>query len=585
MSFQQDSTNEDPAGTNEQASSLGQPSDAAPQSPPPVGEDGVSAGINFYQTDGDTGPVAPVGLVTDDTSVPVAGGATETTSVAVQLADDASDSEVDLGLTDAGGESNNPRTRSSMSARLLSIVLTAALFGAAGYWIAPRQAGSSTTDETSALALAQQKFEGTQKILLATKEAKAALAAELATIKQQAEDAAKAEDEAREKLATSEKSVAKLGKEVSEASSAAEPLVRKLAAAEKLAEKSRAAADEAEARSEKLRKQLAGVTKRRDALDAQSKALLQTKAQLTQDLARQRQVAGELKRLLEALDMGAMPKDTPPAGPAEMPVTVKELTRAMGQPTVSFQSDETLEMTWAGEHVATGVGGVVATIDGEPATRALVAEVAKAPPRRQAAPGAWRVAKGEKLLYADLVDMFGPPERVAGKGTHFKARWSVGAWARKASAEVVDGVVTRFDGREVNPAEVCSLVAHRPEAYRPEARGGIVSASAASAKACYEYVAKTLMPAKLKVEAGLKGRDGQHLTKWTLAPLDSVSTWAFQTDTPIAGSVTLRAALDCTWTAGNGDSTTERRYVVVTVGTTDRGGVQTSDYACIDARD
>jgi len=609
MSFKEDPVDTGPPAGNG-LTSLGGGQAAAPPPlppttsasvppPPPVGPSTVSADEEVAPLGEEIQPVPAVTPAAAAAPVPVQEGPVETTSVSVHVEDDPGpvDAEVldDAPAAAAAGEPpatdddarpRHPSGGTPTFVKLLWLVLAAAIFGVAGYWIAPREADSAQVEQQSVqTAQAQAELRTARAELAQVKTAMTALQDELADGRKQAEDAAEAEATAKGKVTAAEQFITQLSKQLAEAKTANGPMMEKLAAAEKQAADSRAQAGKAKAVGEKLKEQLAAVTEKHDALTAERKKLLAVKARLTEDLAAQSRASDDMKRLLDALDMGEMPEATHPAGPAEMPITVRELTRAMGPPTLTVQANDRLTMRWGTAHQATSVAGVAATLDGKPATRGLLGQVATVPPRRASAPGAWRMARGHRPTYAELVSLFGQPDRLAGKGSRFRAWWSIGAWARKASATVVNGIVTSFDGKPAEASRLCALVPHRPGAYRRGAESNAVRAAAASAKACYQYAVDTLMPDQLRREAVLKARDGLTLTKWTLAPFDSVGTWIARTDVPVTGAMTLRAAVDCEWTAGDGARTVERRYVVLAMVHTESGDVQTADYASIQDRD
>jgi hypothetical protein len=326
---------------------------------------------------------------------------------------------------------------------------------------------------------------------------------------------------------------------------------------------------------------LAAVTKQRGELATARDQLQGERAKLQQALAAQTRAGAELRRLLGSLELGPpAPEAQAPETPGEMPVTVNEMTECMGYPSLTLDCVNKLGMRWGKSHSAEAVDGVVRMIDGQAANRALLARVAPRLPAVGAPPARWRVGRGERLYYADVVAMFGLPERVSGNGRRFTAWWPVGAWAREASATVVDGVVTAFDGRPVDPASVCALVRQRAEAYRGGADSSAVEASVASAKACYRYAAETLLPERLGREARLKARDGLNLSQWALAPFDSVGTWIAPTNTP-RQSITMRAAVDCTWTATDEKVTKQRRYVILTLVCVEDGTFRPADYAVV----
>ncbi len=475
---------------------------------------------------------------------------------------------------------------SSGKKKLLMFLLVAAIFGVVGYLIAPRSAGSASVPDEGGLAAARAEVSKARASERKLREQVAAGREELAAAKEQLEQAAASEKDAKSKVSEAEKFIARLSRDLQEAKTANEPMRKQLAAAEKEVSESKAQADQAAGRADKLQQELAAVTGQRNEHEAARQRLGAERTGLQRDLAAQRGARAELLRLLEALDLGEAPAGKEVRQPAplpEMPVTVRELLQSMGNPTLTVQDGNQLALHWGELRSARAVDGVVVTIDGKAASRSALAAAVSVPPAVASPPAPWRVGKKGRLHYADLVAMFGRPERVAGTGRRFRAWWPIGAWARRASATVVEGIVTQFDGRQVDPGGACALVCHRPEAYRSGGSAANVQACTASARASYRYVAEVVLPARLGREAELKARDGLTLTRWTLAPFDSVGTWIAPTNTP-PGSITLRAAVDCTWTAMDGTQTAQRRYVVVTL-VNRAGDVRAADCAIFAGRD
>ena len=193
---------------------------------------------------------------------------------------------------------------------------------------------------------------------------------------------------------------------------------------------------------------------------------------------------------------------------------------------------------------------------------------------------AWRVEKGQSLHYADLVGMFGPPERLAGTADAFTAWWCVGAWARSAAAKVVEGTVTEFDGRAASPEACCELVRQRTEAYAQATDA--VKVESAAARACYDHAAAAVA-AEMRKQAAALARDGLTLTTWRLASFDSAGTCVAPLRNPL-GSYTVRAAVDCNYVLQDGQASSKRRFVAVTV-TPKPEGPQTADFALFAPRD
>jgi len=484
----------------------------------------------------------------------------------------------------------------SVARRLLVIGLVAAIFGVAGYLIRPRIAGSAPVRDDAALLAARAELAEVRAAREKLHEQLASAAEELEAVRAESASLAEAERAAGERAEAAEAFVARLTRELKEAKTAGAPMREKLDEARKRAEGRTADAEEAAARAQKLQEELAAVTSRREALSKERDELAGRKSELEKALSARKAAEAELRRLLAALELGPPPSapasaagsDGPseaadgPAAPAEMPLTEREVSECLGYPTMAFHRCGEVALRWGTAHTARSVGGLVTTIDGRPAGRALLAELSGARPSVGSAPGPWRLSDRRRVHYAELVDLFGQPERMAGTGRRFTAWWSIGAWARRASATVADGVVTSFDGRPVDPPVLCALVRHRPQAYRePEAPA--VRAAVDAARACYERAAETVVPDRLRRDAVTKSRDGIRLAAWRLAPLESVGTWIAPTNAP-AGSMTLRAALTCTWARGDGSAETDARYVVVTL--TARGErIRTTECVVLPARD
>ncbi len=319
-------------------------------------------------------------------------------------------------------------------------------------------------------------------------------------------------------------------------------------------EKSRAA--EAGKKIGSLASDVAKSAQARKALAGRHQALTADHGKLKSDLEAKQREAVELKRLLKLLDLGSA--EAPADGSAEMPITRKELVGKLGHPGLMFSKNDELVLRWDGGRTARTAGNVATTIDDTPASRELLGSGG---PALAAPPAAWRIAAGEKLQYADLVGMFGRPAGISGSGDQFEAWWSVGAWAQQVTVSVTDGVVTKLAGRELDPRTCCELIRHRAEAYRSVDTA--VLRSVAEARAAYDRAVEVINE-KLKADAVIAARDGNHLVECVVAPFDSVGAWV----APVAGSedtMTVRAAVDCTWVKDDKTRSTVRGYVVVTI--------------------
>lgn len=460
---------------------------------------------------------------------------------------------------------------------VLLVVLAAAVFGVAGYMITPQSA-------KSALSEIDKNLQSTQSQLQTAVQAKKQLTAELTQTKQalaetqtRVEELTKAEKAAQTKLTAAEKFVDVLNSRLKEAKDANEPLKKMAEEAQQNAADSRAKAQQAEGQAQKLQQELAAVTDERNQLKSTHKQWQGEKSRLTKALSSRQHEAGDLKRLLGLLEVGPTEK-IPPAvdTPGCKPITVKQLVAHMGMPSLVFQNGRELSLHWGEKHIAEAVCGVVTTIDGAPATRSALVDAAQFRPDEPAAAGPWRVAEGQPLGYVALVEMFGRAEGTGGMGNDFTAWWPVGAWGRTATARVVDGVVKEFDGRPVDAATVCELVRHRAEAYR-QAKPDVAQA----ARKYYDGAAK-VVARYLQREAVYQARDGWNLKNWHMAPFESVGCWIGSSNVS-AGAVTVRAAVQCNWVAGDGQTRPEQRYVVVTLAAGAQGFRQV-DYATFQPR-
>ena len=441
-------------------------------------------------------------------------------------------------------------------------IAVAVVFGAAGYFITPRSAQSALQETAQNLdgirydlakAVAGQKK--LDKQLSATK-------ADLASAVEQAAAAAEAAETEKVKVATAEKFIAQLNAKLDQTKADS---IKSLTEAKQLAADSQVQADKARTWVETLTTRLSTVMAQKQKLDKANNVLQTDRAELAAAMTSQQQTSAELKRFITVLDLGKQQPDrTAPTtqGASEMPITVGELIRRMGYPSLTFQKLDHVEMKWSDSHTARSTDGLVTQIDGESANRAALESAEVVHPTAVRPAGQWRVGSGQRVYYADLVEMFGRPEHVAGTGGQFQACWTVGAWARQVSVTVVDGVVTQFAGLDADGGLCCELVRHRTAAYKSAGRA--VQANAAAARATYKR-AVDVVGRRLAEEADRKARDdGGKLAQWKMAPLESVGTWIGPANAS-AGSATVRAWVDCTWTESDGSKTDERRYVVVTL--------------------
>jgi len=444
--------------------------------------------------------------------------------------------------------------------RLAIIAVTGAAVVAGGYFLAPRVARSAAD------VPGRDLHAELNQALWARVEAERhlqAVRAELETVKAQAAESAAQARKARAEVERARGFIQDLHARLDRAEQAVKPLREDLAARDKQLRLFRAQVKQAEQQAERLKVELASARKQVEALRRARQALRKEQARLARALEMQKRTNADLAEFLSVLDLGGgrpAPAPTPPARtPPEPPITTWEVVYCAGYPTLVFRDGAEEQLHWGKQHVVRAVDGIVREIDARPATRALLARLGSVQPAVAPPAGPWRVGKGQSLRYTDLVAMFGRPERVSGTGRRFTAWWTVGAWARQASATVEEGAVIAFDGRGVDPPALCGLVRHRPEAYRAATRA--VKDQAAVARACYR-LAQKVVGAEVNRLATLAARDGRQLQKWSLAPFESVGTWIAPTSTP-AGSIVLRSAVDFTWAGLDGTRRLERRFVVV----------------------
>ncbi len=437
------------------------------------------------------------------------------------------------------------------------IVAIAVVFGVAGYFITPRSAQSALQNSTRSLGDVQDRLEKTVAEQKKLNKQLSDTRTELASTVALAASAAEAAEAEQAKVAAAEEFIAQLSAKLDREK---QVNMESLAEAKKLAADSQAQAGKASSRADAMANELLALRTEKERLGKAENSLLSERSRMAESLASQQQTSAELKRFLAVLDLGD--NQTLPAQPAasqqpvEMPITTGELIRRMGYPSLTFQRLDHVEMKWDDKHTVRATGGLVMQIDGKPASREAMSLSPPVSPT-----GDWRIARGGKVYYADLVAVFGRPDRVAGTGGQFQACWTVGAWARQVSATVVDGLVTQFAGQNADGAICCELVRHRTAAYKSADQA--VHANAAAAGEAYKR-AVTVIGLRLDEEAARKAHDGVKLVRWNAAPLESVGTWVGPANAS-AGSATVRAWVDCTWAKSDGSETDERRYVVVTL--------------------
>lgn len=486
------------------------------------------------------------------------------------------------------GQPNRPRKAHSRAKRpawvkKVTVVLAVCALGVAAYLIVPEIASSASLEKI------QQDLVDVRGRLSEAVSARSRAEQALEKAKGDLEGAvgrlqvAEADVAAHKvKVTAGEKFIAQLTTKLDEANRVQAETAQQLAAVSKDKAQAESNAAEAKRRTEAMGTELAAAQATALELGEARKSLQSANASLSSELKSTQSHRDNLTRMLDVLSFGnaaALPPK-PSSWPGERPVTEKELIAHMGHPSVSFGKGQQMEMKWDSKHSAWLADGIVTQIDGKPVTRALLTSVASHHPKPIPAPGAWRVEQGQDLHYAELVSMFGRPERVAGTGKGFTAWWTIGAWARTVHATVAEGVVTEFDGRPVNPAACCELVRHRAQAYKTAS--GTVQAEVAAAREFYKR-AGGIIGEELAKEAQRLRRDGITLRGWKLAPFESVGTWVARTSA-LADTTTLRAAVDCTWVALDGEETTMRRFVVLrTVSKPE--GLQRAEYAIFVGRE
>ena len=471
--------------------------------------------------------------------------------------------------------------KSLLSARLKKILVPALLgiaFAVAGYMIRPQIAGSSTPPGQDMAAQLRQT------LTIAKAEAKK-LKTELVETRQKLAETSQRADEVQAeaetdagKVTAAETLIADLNQKLTKANTANEPMRQALAAAMAECTKWKDSSQKASGRADALAKNLAKEQAAHKEFESLSKKVIAAKTSLQKDLVAKQDEMMAMRRFLGVLDMGAAPPATAPAqSPPEPPITAKEIAWRMGHPTLVFDKGRDVEMCWSETRTARVRDGIVTSINAAPATRALIVRGGAKPARRMALPGPWRVGRGQAVQYVDLVAMYGRPERIAGTAGRMRAWWSVGAWARTVSVEVADGVVKRLDGRPADAATCCELVRHRAAAYANASQA--VQAFCRVARSAYVR-ASAILGEKMKDEARHMAKDGWTLTAWRMAPYESVATWVGP-NSARAGVMTVRSAVDCTWTAQDGTTNTQRRYVVITL---TGPNAEPIDYAIFDPR-
>ena len=442
--------------------------------------------------------------------------------------------------------------------KIASLVAVLGVLGLAAYIITPRLARSASISDDELTNLRTQ----IQRALTSQVET----SRRLASAKADLIDATKrvafldtATGQGQAALDEADQKLKDITAQLDEAIKASDPLRQRLAAARDEADKAQAEAAKVQSWASELEGELAMASEALDGLSAERDVLANDLVTLNKSFTTAQSGSTELKRLLAMIDVGSSVSPVSDR-PTEMPISRKELFRRMGQPALAFSDDAVQTVRWDSKHTARTVSDVVTTIDGKPATRAVLDSIADITTWPGAA-GKWRLGSGDVLSYAELVILFGQPAGMNGSGAEFTAWWPVGAWAREVSVTVVNGVVTEFAGGEVDAAVVCRLIRHRDEAYKSAT--AVVEANAAEARRFYD-VATAYIVKRMTADSRVIARNGMALSSCTPAAFDSVGVWIARTD-GVNGYMTMRAAVDCVWARNDGTKVNERRYVIVTL--------------------
>jgi hypothetical protein len=442
--------------------------------------------------------------------------------------------------------------------RVISVVLVLGVLACAGYLIVPQMAQARVEIEQSLAASRQQLSDA---LVAQTKLAKevGGLEAELSMAHQQAEQSAGQVLAVEAELNQAKGRVVELTGQVERARQTSAPLVEKLQGAHLALADAESKVQAFQGRTDELAGELASVRESAKDLSARHEQAVAANSKLTKGIEAQREAAGQFQRLLAALELGSGEAPAVVGDDADKPVTRSELIGRLGQPTISFGSCDELTMQWGAEHTALAVNDVVATIDGQPATRGVLRQLAPAGGDWAAPLGSWWTG-GATVQYADLVGLLGAPEGLSGTGRQFTAWWPVGAWAGTASATVVDGLVTEFAGGEPDWSAICELVRHRSQAYDSETAA--VRDGVRDARGAYERASR-LIAERMAEDARIPARDGMKLVGVDVAAFDSAGVWI----APRAadGAMVVRALVRCAWRNADGARTVVPQFVIVTL--------------------
>lgn len=349
--------------------------------------------------------------------------------------------------------------------------------------------------------------------------------------------------------------------ELTAAQAAKEPLARQIELAQQAAQQVREQAAATGKMAEELNAKLTQVDSEKSQIAQDLETARQEKLRLAEELSQQKRSSEQANALLDCLDVRkGQVRLSKKHNPADPPVTAKELIAALGAPAITSEKDRVVRMEWS-QHVADVRGGMVESLDGRPCSRQMMLEAGSHLPQALAPAEPYRLQKGESVSYSDMVSLFGKPEAIEGTGRNFNASWAVGAWARNAVAVVSDGIVTKFDGKDADPEEICQLVRQRANAYPNKAEA--TKRLSTSAQEFYTEAKKHLGQEVLR-DISVQRHDGLTLKSWSIGEFNSVNTWIAPT-TFAPDAMTMRTTLTCTWEASGGKTSTTRQYAVVTL--------------------
>lgn len=438
--------------------------------------------------------------------------------------------------------------------KIIGFAILAGAFGAVGYFVRP-YAASALSNPQAAQDDSQVKQFQTQRKQLEEKARD--LADRLQGLEESLQKAQKQDQEQGLKLQAAQSLITDLDEQLALADCSNEPLQQELAAAQAVADQTTAKLTEASSRIDGLSGELSQARGQLGQLQKKQGELTNVNDTLSTALRSQGQQLDQWRELAATLEFGQPVAKPAAARLGEQPLTQWELVYFVGQPSMIMTQANNTEMHWGSAHQATLVDRVVVSIDGKPASRKALFGLRT--PQTAGSAGDYRLGANDTLRHSELVGLFGRPVNIAGTGERFTATWQIGAWGRTASATVVNGVVSDFDGRPADSALLCSLVHQRAAAYAPNQAP--VASFAASCRAAYGKAA-TLLAEQVKQEALSQAKDGVTLKSFTLAPLESVGSWAGLE----AGGLAVRTVVTTTWSSPSEGTWTTARYAAVNFG-------------------